>query len=126
MSYPKTIDDLKPSQRISDPVVTIDYDLLGGLPSEARDAILEAVAVLERLSDDLPPRKSTVAYRRPLTAPEADRALKIAQDDWVRCSENYGRALKDPSQFSPLLLSEINGWAIKEDRPPIASDQDRL
>lgn len=126
MSYPRTIDDLAPDLRVSDPVVTIDYDLLDGLPSEAREAILGVVAVMERLSDNPSPRKSTVAYRRPLAASEADKALKIAQDDWVRCSENYGRALKDPSQFTPLLLSEINGWAIKEDRPPIASDQDRL
>lgn len=126
MSYPKTIDDLKPSQRVSDPVVTIDYDLLDGLPSEAHEAILKAVAVMERLSDDPSPRKDVVAYRRPLTASEADKVLKIAQDDWVRCSENYDRALRDPSQFTPLLLSEINGWAIKEDRPPIASDQNRL
>lgn len=126
MSYPKTIDDLKPSQRVSDPIVTIDYDLLDGLPSEAREVILKAVAVMERLSDDPSPRKDVVAYRRPQTDDEADRALRIAQDDWVRCSENYDRALKDPSQFTPLLLSEINGWAIKEDRPPIASDQDRL
>ena len=126
MSYPRTIDDLKPSQRISDPIVTIDYGLLDGLPSEAREAILKAVAVMERLSDDPSPRKDVVAYRRPLTASEADKVLRIAQDDWIRCLDNYDRALKDPSQFTPLLLSEINGWAIKEDRPPIASDQDRL
>ena len=55
---------------------------------------------------------------------EADKALKIAQDDWVRLAENYDRALKDPSQFTPLLLSEINGWAIKESKPlvPIRED----
>lgn len=126
MSYPGTIDDLKPSQRVSDPIVTIDYDLLDGLPSEAREAILKAVAVMERLSDDPSPRKDVVAYRRPLTASEAAKALRIAQDDWIRCLENYDCALEDPSQFTPLLLSKINSWAIKEDRPPIASDQDRL
>lgn len=126
MPYPRTLDDLRPSQRVSDPVVTIDYDLLDGLPSEAREAILRAVAIMERLSDDPSPRKDVVAYRRPLTDDEANRVLRIAQDDWIRYLENYGWALKDPSQFSPHLLSEINGWAIKEDRPPIASDQDRL
>ena len=56
------------------------------------------------------------AGRPPPTASEADRALKIARDDWIRRNENYDRALKDPSQFSPLLLSEINGCAIEEDR----------
>lgn len=126
MSYPRTIDDLKPSQRVSDPIVTIDYDLLDSLPSEVREVILKAVAVMERLSDDPSPRKDVVAYRRLLTASEADKVLRIAQDDWNRCLNNYDRALEDPSQFTPLLLSEINGWAIKEDRPPIASDQDRL
>ena len=34
MSYPRTIDDLAPSQKVSGPVVTIDYDLLGGLPAD--------------------------------------------------------------------------------------------
>lgn len=63
-----------------------------------------------------------MAYHRPLTASEADKALKIAQDNWVRLSENYDRALKDPSQFTPLALSEINGWAVRENKTPIASD----
>lgn len=126
MSYPRTIDDLKPSQRVSDPVVTIDYGLLDGLPSEAREAILKAVAVMERFSDDPSPRKDVVAHRRPLTASEANKVLRIAQDDWIRCSENYDRALKDPSQFTPRLLNEINSWAIEEDRRPIAPDQSQL
>lgn len=52
---------------------------------------------------------------------EADKVLKIAPDDWVRLSENYARALEDPSQFTPLAISEINGWAIRENRTPIAS-----
>lgn len=77
---------------------------------------------MERLSDDPSPRKDVVAYRRPLTASEAGRVLRIVQDDWIRCLENYDRAQEDPS----LLLSEINGWAIKEDRSPIASDQSRF
>ena len=67
-----------------------------------------------------------MAYRRPLTASEADKVLKIAQDDWVRLSENYARALEDPSQFTPLAISEINGWAIKENKTPIASNRGRL
>ena len=45
-----------------------------------------------------------MAYRRPLTASEADKALK------------------DPSQFTPFALSEINGWAVRENKIPIASD----
>lgn len=35
MSYPRTIDDLKPSQLVTRPVVIIDYDLLDGLPARA-------------------------------------------------------------------------------------------
>lgn len=31
-----------------------------------------------------------------------------------------------PEKVADLKPSEINDWAIKEDRPPIASDQDRL
>lgn len=56
-----------------------------------------------------------MTYRRPLTASEA-------LNDWVRLSENYGRAQKDPSQFTPFALSEINGWAARENKTPIASD----
>lgn len=125
MAYPEKVTDLKPSELTTPPVVLIDYRYLEGCPDEAVHAVNRLVDVLERLGGGAP-RRETVAYRRPLTESEADRALKIAQDDWVRCCENYDRALKDPSQFTPLLLSEINGWAIKEDRPPIASDQDRL
>ena len=35
---------------------------------------------------------------------------------------DYDRALKDPSQFTPFALSEINGWAVRENKTPIASD----
>ena len=126
MAYPEKVTDLKPDQLASRPVVYIDYDLLPGLPAEAQAALLKAVSVFESFSASPSPREQAVAYRRPLTDSEADKALKIAQDDWVRLAENYDRALKDPSQFSPLLLSEINSWATKENRPPIASDQDLL
>lgn len=125
MAYPEKVTDLKPDELTSPPVVLIDFRYLEGCPDEAVHAVNKMVDIFERLGGGAPHRE-TVAYRRPLTAPEADRALKIAQDDWVRCSENYNRALKDPSQFTPLLLNEINSWAIKENRPPIASDQDRL
>lgn len=42
-------------------------------------------------------------------------------DDWVRLSEQYDRARQDSSQFTPLALSEINGWAVRENKAPIAS-----
>lgn len=122
MAYPEKVTDLKPDQLVSDPVVFIDYDLFPGLPAEAQEALLKAVSAFESFSDSPAPHEQIVAYRRPLTASEADKALKIAQDDWVRLSENYGRALKDPSQFTPFALSEINGWAVRENKTPIASD----
>lgn len=125
MAYPEKVTDLKPSELTSPPVVLINYRYLEGCSDEALDAVNRLVDVFEPLGGGAP-RREVVAYRRPLTDEEADRALKVAQDDWVRLSESYDRALKDPSQFSPHLLSEINGWAIKENRPPIASGQDRL
>jgi len=125
MAYPEKVTDLKPDQLTTPPVVLIDYRYLEGCSDKALDAVNRLVDVFEQLGGGAP-RRETVAYRRPLTDEEADKVLKIAQDDWVRLAENYDRALKDPSQFTPLLLSEINGWAIKENRPPIASDQDRL
>lgn len=124
MAYPEKVTDLKPDQLVSGPVVLIDYDLLPGLPVEAQEALLKAVSVFESFSSDPSPRKEIVAYRRPLTASEADKVLKITQDDWVRLSENYARALEDPSQFTPTLLGEINGWAVKENKPLVPSRED--
>lgn len=126
MSYPEKITNLEPDQLVSRPVVFIDYDLLPGLPAEAQAALLKAVSVFESFSANPLPREQIVAYRRPLTDSEADKALKIAQDDWVRLREQYERARQDSSQFTPLALSEINGWAIRENKTPIASDQRRL
>lgn len=126
MSYPEKITNLEPDQLVSRPVVFIDYDLLPGLPAEAQAALLKAVSVFESFSANPLPREQIVAYRRPLTDSEADKVLKIAQDDWVRLREQYERARQDPSQFTPLALSEINGWAIRENKTPIASDQRRL
>ena len=122
MSYPRTIDDLKPSQLVSGPVILINYDLLGGLPSEARDAILGAVAVMERLSDDPSPRKSTVAYCRPLVGPELDDALARAQFDWKRLERLHARLSEAPADrdlFDTMTCHEVNAWAIKEDKPLI-------
>lgn len=126
MAYPEKVTDLTPDQLVSAPVVFIDYDLLSGLPAEAQEALLKAVSIFESFSASPSPREQTVAYRRPLTDSEADKVLKIAQDDWVRLSENYARALEDPSQFTPLAISEINGWTIKENKTPIALNRDRL
>lgn len=120
MSYPRTIDDLTPDQRVSGPVVTIDYDLLDGLPSEAREAILRAVSVLERLSDDPSPRKSTVAYRRPLVGSELDDALAKAQFDWKRLErllDIFSNRPTDGDLFDKMTYHEINAWAIKENKP---------
>lgn len=122
MSYPHTIDDLKPSQRVSDPIITIDYDLLDGLPSEARDAILKAVTVLDRLSDNPLPRKSTVAYNRPLVGEELDKALAKAQFDWKRLELLHARFSEEPADrdlFDRLTRHEVNAWAIKENKPLI-------
>lgn len=122
MSFPRTIDDLAPDQKVSGPVITINYDLLGGLPAEARDAILDAVAVLERLSDDPSPRKSTVAYNRPLVGPELDDALARAQFDWKRLERLHARFSEEPADrdlFDRLTRHEVNAWAIKEDKPLI-------
>lgn len=122
MPYPRTIDDLKSSQRVSDPVVIIDYDLLDGLPSEAREAILRAVAAMERLSDDPSPRKDVVAYRRPLTDDEADKVLAKAQFDWKRLERLHARFSRTPADrdlFDMLTRHEVNAWAIEEDKPLI-------
>lgn len=119
MAYPEKVTDLTPDQLVSAPVVFIDYDLLPSLPAEAQEGLLKAVSVFESFSASPSPREQTVAYRRPLTVSEADKVLKIAQDDWVRLNENYARALEDPSQFTPRAISEINGWAVKENKTPI-------
>lgn len=87
MAYPAKVTDLNPDQLVSRPVVYIDYDLLPGLSAKAQAPLLKAISVFESFSASPLPREQIVAYRRPLTASEADKALKIAQDDWVRLSE---------------------------------------
>lgn len=122
MSYLRSLDDLTPDQRVSDPVVIINYDLLDGLPSEAREAILKAVAVMERLSDSPSPRKDVVAYRRPLVGSELDDALARAQFDWKRLERLHARFSEKPVErglFDRLTRHEVNAWAIKEDKPLI-------
>lgn len=126
MAYPEKVTDLTPDQLVSAPVVFIDYDLFPGLPAEAQEALLKAVSVFESFSASPSPREHAVAYRRPLTVSEADKVLKTAQDDWVRLSEQYDRARQDSSQFTPLALSEINSWAIRESKTPIALNRDRF
>lgn len=122
MSYPRTINDLTPNQCVSGPVVTIDYDLLGGLPSEVRDAILNAVTIMERFNDNPSPRKNTVAYRRPLVGSELDDALARAQFDWKRLERLHARFSEEPADrdlFDRLTRHEVNAWAIKENKPLI-------
>lgn len=122
MSYPRTIDDLAPDQKVSGPVITIDYDRLGGLPSEAREAILKAVSVMDRLSDNPCPHKGVIAYNRPLTSEELDEALAKAQFDWKRLERMHDNFSSKPTEhdlFDRLTRHEINAWAIKENKPLI-------
>jgi hypothetical protein len=122
MSYPRTIDDLTPDQCVSGPVVTIDYDLLGGLPAEAREAVERAVATLEHLSDSPSPRKHVVVYRRPLVGEELDTALAKAQFDWKRLErmhELFSSRSADHDLFDKLARHEINAWAVRENKPLI-------
>lgn len=88
-----------------DLVIYIDYDMLPGLPTEAQEALLKAISVFEAFSARPLAHEQVVAYRRPLTDSEADRVLKIAQDDWVRLSEQYGRARQGPARPFAVHLS---------------------
>lgn len=121
MSYPEKITDLSPSELVSPPVITIDYEFLKGCPFEVIDAVHALVDAYEGVGGGVVPREQIVAYRRPLAGEELDRALLKAQQEWTRLSERYDRAQEDPSQFDFLLLGEINAWAIRENKTPIAS-----
>lgn len=79
---------------------------------------------MERLSDDplASPRKSTVAYRRPLVGPELDKALAKAQFDWKRLERLHTRFSEEPADrdlFDRWTRHEVNAWASKEDKPLI-------
>jgi hypothetical protein len=92
MSYPRTLD---------------------GLPSEAREVILEAVAVMERLSDDVLAGRRVVAYRRPLTDDEADRKRP------ERLRARFSGTPADRDLFDRPARHEVNARAIKENKPLI-------
>lgn len=129
MAYPEKVTDLKPDQRVSAPVVLIDYDLLKGCPVEVIDAVHDLVDAYENAGGGVVPRDQTVAYRRPLTGEELDRALLRAQQDWIRLSDAYEQAIssRDVSArtlFDRFRLHEINTWAVKENKPPIPLRED--
>lgn len=121
MASPEKVTDLRPDQLVSRPVVYIDYDRLPGLPAEAQEALLKAVSVFESFSASPSPREQAVAYRRPLTDSEADRALKIAQDDWVRLSEQYDRAPRS-SLLSRSTAGPSGRTTLRSPRTGIVSD----
>lgn len=94
MAYPEKVTDLNPDQLVSRPVV---YDLLPGLSAKAQAPLLKAISVFESFSASPLPREQIVAYRRPLTTSEADKA----QD---RLSKINGRADKTPIASDPGCL----------------------
>lgn len=68
------------------------------------------------------PRKSTVAYRRPLVGPELDTALAKAQFDWKRLERLHARFSEEPAGrdlFNTMTRHEVNAWAIEENKPLI-------
>lgn len=125
MSYPEKIADLSPSELVSPPVITIDYELLKGCPVE----VIDAVHALVDAYRGVVPREQIVAYRRPLAGEELDRALLKAQQEWTRLSNAYEQAVTSGdvsprTLFDLFRLHEINGWAVKENKPlvPIRED----
>lgn len=93
MAYPEKVTDLNPNQLVSRPVV---YDLLPGLSAEA-------ISVFESFSA----RPWPTAVRSPLP-----RLTRLGPPQ---------RELQQGPE-GPLALSEINCWAIKENKTLIASD----
>lgn len=80
----------------------------------------------EKIADLSP---SELAYRRPLAGEKIDRALLKAQQEWTRLSNAYEQAVTSGdvsprTLFDPFRLHEINGWAVKENKPlvPIRED----
>ena len=67
MSYPEKLADLKPSELVSPPVITIDYELLKGCPIEVIDAVHALVDAYEGVGGGVVPasRPSPTAARWP-------------------------------------------------------------
>lgn len=69
------------------------------------------------------PHKGLISYNRLLVGGELDRALAKAQFDWKRLERMHDRFSEVPADrdlFDRLTRHEINAWAVKEDKPPIA------
>ena len=129
MSYPEKIADLSPSELVSPPVITIDYEHLKGCPFEVINAVHALVDAYEGVGGGVVPREQIVAYRRPLAGEELDRALLKAQQEWTRLSNAYEQAVTSGdvspcTLFDHFRLREINGWAVKENKPPVPIRED--
>lgn len=124
MARPATLSDIDDDFKVSDPIVSIDFDHIFELPLHIVQKIVELVDELEIadqiISSGTRQEHETVFYRRKLTNPELGRVLADFRRRWDEDKQEYDVALAHPSAVPTWSRSHINDWAEREGFEPIS------
>ena len=123
MARPATLSDIDDDFKVSDPIVSIDFDHIFELPLHIVQKIVELVDELEVadqiISSGARQEHETVYYRRKLTNPELGRVLADFRRLWDENKQEYDAALARPSAVPTWSRSRINYWAEREGFEPV-------
>lgn len=123
MARPATLTDIDDDFKVSDPIVSIDFDHVFELPLHVVQKIVELVDELEVAEQIVPSGTrqghETVYYRRRLTNPELGQVLADFRHRWDEDKQEYDAALACPSAVPTWNRSRINAWAEHEGFKPI-------
>lgn len=118
MARPATLSDIDDDFKVSDPIVSIDFDHIFELPLHIVQKIVELVDEFE-VADQIVAsgarqEHETVYYRRKLTNPELGQVLADFRRRWDENKQEYDAALARPSAVPTWSRSHINAWADRE------------
>lgn len=123
MARPATLSDIDDDFKVSDPIVSIDFDRIFELPLHIVQKIVELVDELEVadqiISSGTRQGHETVFYRRKLTNLELGRVLADFRRLWDEDKQEYDAALACPSAVPTWNRSHINDWAEREGFEPV-------
>lgn len=123
MARPATLADIDDDFKVSDPIVSIDFDYVFELPLHIVQKIVELVDELEVAEQIVPSGTrqghETVYYRRKLTNLELGQVLADFRHRWDEDKQEYDAALACPLAIPAWRHSRINAWAEREGFKPI-------
>lgn len=124
MTRPATLSDIDDDFKVSDPIVSIDFDHVFELPLHIIQKIIDLVdefEVADRIvTTGARQRHETVFYRRKLTNSELGQVLTDFRRRWDEDKQEYDVALSCPSAVPRWHRSHINAWAEREGFEPVS------